>query len=302
MNMVKVFLRTAILVILCLLNSLIVIPFLLCRVQSATGVGSGHIKVESLDLSAGVAKLIFVFDEETGSDDFHERSTSWLIMRQYGINLSIPIGRADPDWELVGTNNLTIWHWRLEKTFDLEYQTSELYPFIFPREVFTVNFYIATNISRWFSVSVDIPSFSASINQQYEDYNQSSCPYKPEGCPELKRINISVFHNSEYQTIIFMLYSIIFILIAIAIFLFKKRNVIEADFFTISSTLLVFVPVLFFAFRDIAPPYLTLFDGLCLVVTIIYGCLILGKLIYKGEPIAGSTDNITRKSDFYESF
>jgi len=263
-------------------------------------VGSGSIKVESLDVTAHIAKLVFVFDEETGSDDFHERSTSWVIFKQYGFNVSIPIGRADPDWMMIGTNNATIWHWKLEKTLYVEYQGVINQFWVFPCECFTIDFYVASNISRWFSASAGISSFSASIDQHGEAYNQSWCPYQPEGCPELSRISISISHNSEYRIVAGMLYAILIIIIAIAAILPAKMGDNDSDFFTISSTILVFVPVLFFAFRDIAPPYLTLFDAVCLTSAIIYGGLILGKLIYRKQPKSKKAKD--RKSARSESY
>jgi hypothetical protein len=217
-------LRFSLLAVVCLIGSLILIPLLPCRGQSTTGVGSGSIKIESLDVSAHVAKLVFVLDEETGSSDFHERSTSWIIFKQYGINVSIPIGRADPDWVMIGTNNVTIWHWKLEKTLYIEYQSDVNQFFAFPFERFAIDFHVASNISRWLSASTDISSFSASIDQHDENYNQSSCPYQPEGCPELMRISISISHNSEYRIVVGMLYAILFIIIAIAVVLPAKMG------------------------------------------------------------------------------
>jgi hypothetical protein len=254
-------------------------------------VGSGSIGVETLEDSAHVAKLAFVFDEETRSNDFHERSTSWIIFKQYGSNVSIPIGRADPDWLMIGTNNVTIWHWKLEKTLPMEYQSHGNQFFSFPFESFSVDFYVASNISRQFSVSTSISSFSASVNQHDENYNQSSCPYQPEGCSILTHISVSLSHNSEYQIIVGMLYTIEFIIIAIAVVLLMKMGDVDLNFFTISSTILVFVPVLFFAFRDIAPSYLTLFDAVCLGSAIFYGSLILGKLIYRKQPNSETSSN-----------
>jgi len=280
----KIPLRFSLLVVVCLTSSLLLIPLLLCRAQSTTLVGSGSVKIESLDLSAGVAKVVFVLDEETGSSDFHDRSTSWISFKQYGSNVSIPIGRADPDWVIIGTNNVTLWHWKLEKTVYMEYQNDVNQFFEFPFESFVIDFYVASNISRWFAASTDVPSFSASTDQHRENYNQSSFPYQPEGCPELERISISLSHNSEYRIIVCMLYAALVIIIAIAFVLPAKMGDIDSNFFAISSTILVFVPVFFFAFRDIAPPYLTLFDMVCLGSAIIYGCLILGKLIFRKQP------------------
>lgn len=259
-------------------------PLLPRRAQSTIGERSGSIKIESLDLSADVAKVVFVLDEETDSSDFHDRSTTWIIAEQYGINVSIPIGRADPDWVMIGTNNVTLWHWKLEKTVYMKYQSDVNQFFVFPFDSFTIDFYVASNISRWFTASTDIPSFSASLDQHGVNYNQTSFRYTPEGCPELDRISISISHSSEYRIIICMLYATLIIIIAIAFVLPAKMGDIDSNFFAISSTILVFVPVLFFAFRDIAPPYLTLFDTVCLGSAIIYGGLILGKLILRKKP------------------
>ena len=257
----------------------IVVAFLPCKAQCATGVGSGHIEV--LDLDAKSAKLLFVFDEEMGSDDFRERSTSWLVIEQFGAVTEVPIGRADPDWKLVGTNNITIWHWKLEKTFHLQYQTNGIPGIVFPCEVFTVTFYVATNLSRWFSSSIDVPNFSVSVETQYVDYNQSSWTFQPEGCPYFLRVDLHVFHAFEYKVIALMLFILLFIVIAAAFFLIKKRREIgSSDLFRVSSSLLVFLPVFFFTFRNsMAPKYLTTFDGLCFFGAIIYGSVLLWKLV-----------------------
>jgi hypothetical protein len=284
MSIVKVFPKIAILFGLCLLNTLIIAVFLSDKVQSATGVGNAHIEVQDLDFSEGVAKLLVVFEEETGSDDFRERSTSWLVIEQlntgHGI-IAFPIGRADPDWKCVGTNNVTLWHWRLEKTFHLRYQTNGNPSLIFPFELFKATFYVATNISRWFTASIDVPNFSISVNEQYADYNQSSWTFQPEGCPYFLKFDLYILHSLEYRVITMMLYIVLSIVITIAVFLTKKRDDIpSSDFFRISSSLLIFLPVFFFTFRNsMAPQYLTTFDMFCFFGAIIYGSLLLWKLI-----------------------
>ena len=280
MSMVKVSQKTVVLIAFCLVSPLIIEAFLPERVQSISSPRSSHIEIQDISMRTRVAKVLFVFEEKTTSTDFRERSTNWLIGEQFNVPFAIPIGRADPDWKLVGTNNVTIWHWRLEKTFYLQFHSNGDPFWMFPREVFTMNFSIATNLSRWFTAIVDVPNFSVSINQQQVDYNQSSSPFQLPGCPYLLKVNLSVFHDVEYQFVIAMLYIILGTIIATAPLLFWKRYDIEpSDFFRISSGLLIFTPVFFFTFRNsIAPSYLTTFDVLCFIAAIIHGFLLLGKI------------------------
>jgi len=281
-NMVKVSQKTVVLITFCLLSPLIIEASLPHRVQSASRFGNGYMEIQ--DLSKGVAKLLLVLDEETGSPDFHERSTSWLVIERFNVISATPIGRADPDWKLVGTNNITIWHWKLERTFYLQYQNNGNPFFMFPGEVFTVSFYIATNLSRRFSAIIDIPNFSIAIAQQQVDYDQFlldvGWSFQAEGCPYFLKIDISVFHDHEYQIVIAMLYIILGIIIATAPLLFWKRSDIKpSDFFRISSSLLIFAPVFFFTFRNsIAPSYRTTFDAFCFIAAIMHGLLLLGKI------------------------
>ena len=276
--------KAVMLTVFCLLSPLIIEVFQPHRMQSETRFGSGNIGIQ--DFSKGVAKLFLVLDEETGSPDFQERSTTWLVIRQFNVTTAIPLGRADPDWKLVGTNNITIWHWKLEKTFYLQYQTNGNPFFIFPSEVFTVSLYLATNLSRWFSSTTDIPNFSVAIAQQQVDYDQFfldfGWSFQPEGCPYFLKIDVSVFHDHEYQIVVAMLYIILCIVIATAPLLFWKRSEIKSsDFLRISSSLLIFAPVFFFTFRNsIAPSYLTTFDAFCFIAAIIHGSLLLGKIYF----------------------
>jgi len=264
----------------CLLTSLIMGTFQTHRVQSISRLGSGVVEIQDLDLSEETAKILLVLDEETGSSEFRERSTSWVVINQsYGIT-AIPIGRADPDWKLFGTNNVTIWHWKLEKTLSLPYQTNGRPFFQFPDEIFTITFYVATNLSRRFIASVDIPNFSVLINQKNVDYNQSTWMFELQGCPYFMKVDVFVFHNQEYRIVILMLYIVLFIILATGGLLLWKRNHLDhSDFFRISSSLLIFAPVFFFTFRNsIAPPYLTTVDVICFITAIMHGSLLLGKL------------------------
>lgn len=279
MNELEVSQKMGVLIALCLLNLLIVAAFL-PKVHSVSLPRVSYIEIQDLSGDHGVAKLLFVFEEETGSVDFRERSTNWLVIEQFNYTIGIPIGRADPDWKLVGTNNVTVWHWRLEKTFYLQYQDNGDPGVMFPGEVFTVSFYIATNLSRWFIASTDIPNFSVSIDQQQVDYNQSSWTFQPQGCPYFLKIDLSVFHTVEYQFVVYMFYIVLIILILTAILLFIRRNDIQrSSFFRISSSIFIFSPVFLFTFRNsFAPNYLTRFDALCSIVIIIYGVLLLWRI------------------------
>jgi len=284
MTMVEPYKTSVALTVFCLLSPIILVNFLPQGITSTFRLGDGYIEVQDIDLSKGVAKLLLVFDEETGSADFRDRSTSWLVINQTdqfgGDIIAYPIGRADPNWRLIGTNNITIWHWKLEKTFQLEYETNGDRFLLFPFEVFAVSFYIATNESRSFDAGIDIPNFSVSIDQQRVDYNQSSWNFQAEGCPDLLKMDLLVFHSQEYKAIAILLFIVLLIVIVVGILLFKKRNDIQdSDFFRISSSLMIFVPVFFFTFRNsIAPFYLTIFDTICFVAGIMHGSLLAGKL------------------------
>lgn len=237
------------LIAFCQLSSLIieVFPPVSCA-QTVTKFGSGHIEVQNI--ANRVAELLFVFDEETGSSDILERSTSWLVIRQFNVTTAIPIGRADPDWELVGTNNKTIWHWKLEKTYHLQYETNGDPFWVFPREVFSIQFYIATNCSRRFSIDSNVPGFSVWVEQQKVDYDQfyldMEWAFQPEGCPDFLTADISVFHNPQYQFVVSLLYIVIAIIGLICGLLVIKRNDLEdSDFLRVSSSILLFAPVFF---------------------------------------------------------
>lgn len=282
--MVEPYKTSVALTVFCLLSPIILVDFLPQGIASTFRFGGGYIEVQDIDLSKGVAKLLFVFDEETGSADFRDRSMSWIVINrsdQFGGGIiAYPIGRADPDWRLIGTNNMTTWHWRLEKTFQLEYETNGDRFLLFPFEVFAVSFYIATNESRSFGVGIDIPNFSVSVDQQRVDYNQSSWTFQAEGCPDLLKIDLFVFHGQEYKAIVISLFIVLSIVIGAGVLLLKKRNDIQdSDFFRISSSLLIFAPVFFLTFRNsIAPFYLTIFDTVCFVAGIMHGSLLAGKL------------------------
>ena len=244
-------------------------------------VGWGIIRIQSINYPGGeVAKTVLVFDEETGSNDFHERSTTWILWYEQNTTSGIPIGRADPDWQLVGTNNVTSWHWRLEKSLDLGYTT--FYPtFSFPFENFAIHFYIASDITRSFSVESEIPNLSATITQVSVNYNQTSLTSQPEECPYLMEVTIQVLHDSGYIFIMLLLYALVLVFFGMSILLFNRRNAIGlSNYVTVSSGILVFLPVFYLTFREsLAPNYLTLLDGVFFISMFFYAVFLIGELL-----------------------
>jgi hypothetical protein len=246
---------------------------------------SGIIRIQSIDYSGGVAKTVFVLDDWTGSSDIHERSTTWILESAPNDTYGIPIGLADPDWQLVGTNNITLWHWKLEKSFDL--QCSSFYSNLkFPFEDFTIHFYVASNITRWFSVASEIPNFSATITLQVVRYNQTSLLFKPEGCPSLQEVTIHVFHDLNYEFIVSILYALLAIIFLMGCLLpFRRAALGLSNYLVLSSSILIFLPIFFLTFRgSLAPTYLTVPDGLCLLSMFVYGLSLFIEVWLKKNP------------------
>jgi len=285
--------RTTFLILLCLLLLLSVGFLNTPRVKSVSVAGGGVIRIQSLDYSIGSIKTLFVFDEEPRSDDFRERSTSWLIIAAY----EFPIGRADPDWQLIGKNNVTLWHYRLEKTFDL--QCDSAYPNLaYPFESFTIHFYIASNITRSFSISNEIPNFSAAITQEWVQYNQTSLLFQPEGCPNLLEVTIRVFHDYEYMIIASILYVLLGIIFVLGFLLSVRKKALGlSNYLMVSSSILIFLPVFFFAFRgSLAPKYLTGIDWLSLLSMFVYGAFLLKEVWRNKTPEASNSTGEKKKT------
>lgn len=236
----------------------------LVNAETKNTLGSGSIEIQ--EIKEGTVKLHFVFDEKTTSSNFQDRSTNWLVIHQYNMTTAIPIGRADPDWTLIGTNNVTSWHWQLEKTYYLEHQNNGNHLVNFPNEEFKVTFYIATNFSRSFHVESNVPNFSTQSKTQEVDFEkfliETGWSFEAEGCPIFLELEISIFHNLEYKIIIGMLYTIAIIILALCVLLvIKKDHLINSDFLRVASSILLFAPTFLFTFRNsVAPPYLTSFD------------------------------------------
>ena len=262
----------------------IVITFLIgipTQPGKCVGFGSGIIRIQKINYPSGLIQALFIFDETTSSDSFIERSTTWItILTPRNTTEGRIIGRADPDWQLVGTNNVTIWHWMLQKSYDLESKSS--YPNVFfPFEKFTIVFYVATNSTRQFSVTSEIPQFSVAITQRSVNYTEAPFVDQPEGCPYLQEIIIDIFHDIEYQSVAMILYALMVIILAMAILLWKRKETLgSSNYLMILLTILIFLPVFFFTLRNsIAPSYLTVPDWLCLTSMLVYGVL----LIYEVE-------------------
>jgi hypothetical protein len=253
------------------------------------GFGSGSIRIQEIDHSGGIVKALFILDE-TAYSSFEERSTTWItVLTPRNTTYSYIIGRADPDWQLVGTNNITIWHWMLQETHDLE--CSAFYPsLVFPFEQFTMIFYVSSNMTRQFSVVCEIPHFSATVAQRDVHYNETILTYQPEASerPYLKEVIINVFHDSDYKVIALILYSLMIIIFALGFLLFKRvrDKVLDfRDYLMVSSSILIFLPVFFFTIRSsLAPNYLTVPDWLCLLSMSVYGTFLTVQVLCTKNP------------------
>ena len=243
----------------------------------------GAVEIQDLDTYSGMMKLHIVFDEETSSDNFRDRSTSWLIW-QYGSGFTaIPIGCADPDWKLAGTNNNTSWKWSLEKTIWAVYQQDG---FGFPFETFKVSFYVCSNETRGFGVRSDIPNSYPAIYQTGIIPKALPNNFRfLDGTPEQIRVDISLTPDITSFWIAVMLYVLLVILLVLGFVLFLNTNKIElSNSVTITSGVLVFLPILIFAFRtSIAPKYLTPIDFLGFLAMLFFGFLLIFEVLKKTQ-------------------
>lgn len=284
-----------------MIRSAQIVAFFCLVVLSATIVGSqireahsnspfrvvdGTVEIQDLDTASGMMQLHIIFDEETGSDNFKDRSTSWIVW-QYGNGhasvgfTAIPIGCADPDWKLVGTNNVTLWKWRLEKTLWARYQQDG---FAFPFESFKLSFYVCSNETRGFGVTSYIPNSYPSIYQTGIVSEELPNNFKfIDGTPEQIRVDISLAPDSTSFWIGVMLYVLFVILLVLGIVLFLNTNKIElSNSVAVTSGVLVFLPILIFAFRtSIAPKYITLIDILGFLAMLAFGFLLIFEVLKK---------------------
>ncbi len=266
--------------------TLIVITFVVGspieKVHSASfRIASGEVEFQDIDTSSGMVLLHFVFDEQTGSDDYRDRSMSWIIW-EYGKSggfVSTPIGPADPDWKLIGTNNDTSWKWRLEKTLWANYHHSGF----FPLEQFKVSFYVCSNESRGFEVRSLIPNSFPSIFQTGVVPEEVPHSFKFEGVPEQIRVDISFGPDSISSLIGVMLYVLFGVLIVLWGVLFQRRRSTKLEHsIMITSSVLVFLPILVFTFRtSIAPKYLMPIDILGFSVMLVFGILLIYEFYAK---------------------
>jgi len=216
-------------------------------------------------------ELRFVFYETTGSGDFKERSTSWLIFNQYGYEGAIPIGIADPEWTLIGTNNVTLWSWKLEKTLNLQYNMSESSLF-YPYEAFEVGFYLVSDTDRYFTVST-VPYYEAAPPNRTE-VNEDQLPsnFQFGDLSENLKIDLSISPDGVANFIAIMIYIVYGILLLLLLLLYKKRKRITfSDSSHIASSIFMFLPILIFTFRtSIAPIYLTPVDSIGFLLIVFF--------------------------------
>jgi len=236
--------------------------------------------IEIEDFSKDYVQVYLVLREETSSNDTRQRSTNWFVPSR-DSSIAYPFGRADPDWKLIGTNNVTTWRWELRKLLYLNWRPN-FEPFlIFPCESFSTSFYLATN-GTWYTVFggiIEVRNFVIShLNVESVDYSEINWTF--EGCPNLIKIDIGVSHSFDYKMEILLLYLVIIVTIVASAMLVKKREAVDSRIFVqISLGLLVFSPVLFFSFRgSLAPAWITLFDFFCFIPAFVCGSGLLWKI------------------------
>ena len=242
-----------------------------------------HIDILELNPASRTMKIQMTFYEETQSDDYNERSTNWVLFSQYGPFTGFPIGKADPEWILVGDNNNTIWRWSLQKTFFIEYHQTglQLYPF----EKFTFTFYIVSDVVRFFSVDampnyyVEPPERTNLTEEQFT--NQTGFSFSD--LSEIRKFEITINSDNLAQFIGIGIYLIFAILVILLFTMHFYRDRMDfSNSISIILSVFVFLPLLFFSFRNsIAPNYMTLIDGFVVFLIMAYGSYLIIKIINK---------------------
>jgi hypothetical protein len=281
--------------------SLFLCPFFLIEQTQAAiysaPYGICSIEITNIDVSSKTLTVHLVVEDPT-SPIFPDRSSSELVFQYADMPYFAIIWANDFDWQLVGTNSGNASHWKIEKDFEFQYNSTSFYPY----EQFSATFYFASNMTHYFNVS-PMANYVATVDKELIPSNQfpitqSSYLFSGEGFSDISAQHLfetyKVTINMSSQDVVVqgasMIYGLFVVLAVVALLLvvlFWKNILSFSNSVTIAITtaVLFFLPILLFTFRtSIAPKYSTPVDIGSVLLILLYGvllCIQLGAKIYR---------------------
>jgi hypothetical protein len=251
------------------------------------------IEITNIDTTTRTIRLQLIVEDPTAPPIFPDRSTTQVVYQYADLTYSAIIGKDDFDWQLVGTNKGNASHWKIDKIFAFQYNSTSFYPY----EQFNVTFYFASNMTHYFNVN-SVTNYAANVYREEVRSNQIPIFWRGTGYTNMSEqqlydmYKVTITINSEDVVVegasmVYGLYGVLVVVALLLVVLFWKNILSFSNpvAIAVTTTVLFFLPILLFTFRtSIAPKYSTPIDMWSIMLILLYGallCIQLGAKIYR---------------------
>jgi len=198
-------------------------------------------------------------------------------------------GKSDPHWVLE-SNSTDESIWSLHTSYSRNWTVYDWDPcFQYPCEAIKFIFYLATNCTNVnnYVIVVQSPAtnFEVTRSRQEIDPNDIGNPKVRDAFkPYLTyKIMVALYHSFDYKVLIGMMYIVMALFLVAWFIMLGQRRADEPQFVQTCLGVLVFLPIFLFIFRTaLAPPWITLVDLALIILTIVWGVLLVFGLLKKG--------------------